>query len=192
MRPTPTPSRTQTLVSRVKKVVGQRRQDEAGLAAELGGHAAAHRERKLVGRDAGDQALGQLDGRQRVEPLVQPRPEVRPVRTAASVPSRTGCAGVLEREGLGQQLLQLEHPHAARAQRVGERVVLGARPRRPRHVVEEQRMHVRRRDPLELAARAVQEHGAQRATSEPTQGASVDACPGARSGTALTRLPSRG
>ena len=47
---------------------------------------------------------------------------------------------------------------AARAQRLGERVVLGLRPADPEHIVEEQVGGVVRGQSLEFQVRAVQDH----------------------------------
>ena len=63
--------------------------------------------------------------------------------------------GVLER--LGQQILEVQHGHAAGAERVGERVVLLPGALHPQHVVEQELVLVGRRQPLELAAGPVED-----------------------------------
>ena len=64
-------------------------------------------------------------------------------------------------QGLGEQLGEVEHLDAVVAQRLRERVVLVLGPVDPRDAVEEQLVVVARRQPLELGAGAVQQHGVQ-------------------------------
>ena len=72
---------------------------------------------------------------------------------------------------VGQQALEVEHLDAAIGERVRERVVLLAGAADPEDVVEQQRVLVVRREPLELEVGAVQDHAPQ----HPDLGAHVQA-----------------
>ena len=72
-------------------------------------------------------------------------------------------AGELALEGLGEQLGQVEHLHAAVAQRLGEGVVLVLRAADPGDAVEEEPVVVAGREPLQLVAGPVQHDRGQAA-----------------------------
>ena len=80
-------------------------------------------------------------------------------------------------ERLGEQLLEVEHVHAAVGEGVGEHVVLLACALDPQYIVEEQLILVGRREPLELDAGPVQQHPAQPADlgMHPREGSALGA-----------------
>ena len=73
------------------------------------------------------------------------------------------CARLRDLQGLGEQIAVVVNDDTPRAQRIGERVVLGLRAAHPEHVVEEQVGGVVRSQALEFKVRAVQDHLSQAA-----------------------------
>ncbi len=71
-------------------------------------------------------------------------------------------AGRTAGQRFGQQIRQQQHLDTARAQQVGERVVLGLRPGHPGQPVEQQRVVVAGRQALQFGAGAVQDDHPQR------------------------------
>jgi hypothetical protein len=144
-----------------EEVVGQRREHE-GQPVDRGGEPGG-RERELVERDAADEHLRQALGRELVHPaaqaLAQPRTEVDVAQRAFQY----GAAHAVDRQRLGQQLLEVEDLDAPPAQGVGEGVVLLARAADPRQVVEEQLVLVGRRQTPQLEVGAVEDDTPQRA-----------------------------
>jgi hypothetical protein len=82
--------------------------------------------------------------------------QVGPQRAVEQLAARLGDV-----EHLGQQLVQVEHLDAVRAQRLRELVVLLLRAVEPRHAVEQQVVVVARRQPPQLRPRAVQDDRTQ-------------------------------
>jgi hypothetical protein len=142
-------------------VVGQRREHEGQPVDRCG--QAAGRERELVDGDASDEHLRQSLRRQLTQPpaqaAAQPRAQVDLAQRL--VDQRRADAG--DRQGLGQQLLEIEDLDAAPAQGCREGVVLVARAADPRQVVEQQLVLVGRRQAAQLEVGAVEDDTPQRA-----------------------------
>jgi len=92
--------------------------------------------------------------------LVMPpaRNSARDVPTRVEHPVQDVVARLRDLQRLGQQMDVVVHHDTARAQHVGERVVLGLRPAHPQHVIEQQVGGVVRSQALEFEAWAVQDH----------------------------------
>jgi hypothetical protein len=118
---------------------------------------------QLLTREPGNQHLRELLRPQRRQPLAQPRAQRGPDRLQRQRRvEQLLRRGRRLRQRLLEQLANVEHLHPALAQRRGERVVLGLRPRDPRHPVEQQLVVVARRQPQQLAAGTVQHDGRER------------------------------
>ena len=111
--------------------------------------------------------LGELVRRQRGQVLAERGRERRPDRLRPQRAAEQLRARLVDREHLGQQLVEVEHLDVVLAQRRGEAVVLLLRALEPRHAVEQQVVVVARREPAQLGARAVQHHRAQPADLAP-------------------------
>ncbi len=147
--------------------VGQRRQHEGARVVE-GGADQRHLgglgdvESGLGNGEPTDQVLGELirlEVGEQATDLLDERPANRVLgRDELDQPLATLVA---RRQGLGEQLRQQEHLDAALAHTGDELVVLVLRPLDPQHVVEQQLIMIRRRQPLEAEVRAVDHHLAQ-------------------------------
>ena len=106
--------------------------------------------------------MGQLAGVAAGQPVAQPGSEPRAEPGGGDRRVEHLVAGAVKLQRLLEQAVQVEHLDAALDERVGERVVLLARALDPEDVVEQQRVLVARRQPLELAVGPVQQHPPQR------------------------------
>jgi hypothetical protein len=119
-----------------------------------------------LGPQVGDLALGDPAGQvgrqvRRVEPVqrgAQGGGGERAVRARVEHPVQDVVARLADLEGLREQIAVVVDQHPARAQRIGEGVVLGLGTRHPQHVVEEQVGGVVRGEALEFQSGAVQDH----------------------------------
>src|SRR5215472_6528276 len=122
--------------------------DALGLRAEFG---------DLALGDPARQKRGQAGRVQPVHAGPQRGGGQRPVPARVEQPVQDVGTGLGDRHGLGEQVAVVVDHDAARAQHIGERVVLGLRPADPEHVVEQQVGGVVRGQPLELQVGAVQD-----------------------------------
>ena len=135
--------------------VRQRRQKHLGRACGLVREALA----LDVGlRHAADQVVGDLGRSGGLAPLAAAPGEVDPDLPLVEHAVEHPLARLGDREHLGEQLLRVEDLHAPVAHDADEGVVLLLRALDPDHVVEQQLLGVRRRQPGVLAARPVHEH----------------------------------
>ena len=144
-----------------EEVVGQRR-DHESEPVDRGGQAAG-REGKLVEGDAADEDLRQTRGCQLAEPAAQAAAQSRAqIDLAQRLVDEPGGHAV-DRERLGQQLLEIEDLDATPAQSVGEGVVLLTGPADPGNVVEQQLVLVGRGEAAQLEVGAMEDDAPQRA-----------------------------
>ena len=154
--PTVDPARRVPLVEQVR----QRHEDEAVRVEGVKGDALRLRAEfaDLALGDPASQESGQAGRLQAAHRGAQGAGGERPVPAWIEHAIQDVFARLRDLQGLGQQITVVVDHYVMRAQRIGERVVLGLCPAHPEHVVEEQVGGVLGRQPLKFEVRTVQYH----------------------------------
>ena len=143
-----------------EELIGERGQHEVRRVQRL-----SDRRPDLVGdledRDTPGQPGRELVGRHLAEPRRERLREHRRHFLGADAAREKPFAGLPVLERLREQLVQEQNLDAAFAHQVDERVVLLPRAAHPDHVVEEELVGVRRREPLVGEVGPVHHHGAE-------------------------------
>ena len=146
--PTVDPARRVPLVEQVR----QRHEDEVVRVEGMKGDALRLRAEfgDLALGDPASQESGQAGRVEAAHRGAQGAGGERPVPARIEHAVQDVFARLRDLQGLGQQITVVVDHYVMRAQRIGERVVLGLRPGHPEHVVEEQVGGVLGRKPLEF------------------------------------------